>query len=176
MYTFLHDVLFYYIGRLLSHAEQFPGVKMLLGRANEICSTTCHLVPLFSCLSDPTGPLIKIFRKHRDKVLALVTTVGPSGLIVISASKDCLIKVHELETGMELEVLRGHTMAVYCLALSHCGTKLASGSYDSTTRLWNLDTYKLLFTMEAEGGFVNALDFSIDDTRLFTGSNDGMLF
>ncbi|XP_046844013.1 uncharacterized WD repeat-containing protein alr2800-like isoform X2 [Xenia sp. Carnegie-2017] len=101
--------------------------------------------------------------------------LGPSGLIVISASKDCLIKVHELETGMELEVLRGHTMAVYCLALSHCGTKLASGSYDSTTRLWNLDTYKLLFTMEAEGGFVNALDFSIDDKRLFTGSNDGNL-
>ncbi|XP_046863829.1 uncharacterized WD repeat-containing protein alr2800-like isoform X2 [Xenia sp. Carnegie-2017] len=101
--------------------------------------------------------------------------LGPSGLIVISASKDCLIKVHELETGMELEVLRGHTMAVYCLALSHCGTKLASGSYDSTTRIWNLDTYKLLFTMEAEGGFVNALDFSIDDKRLFTGSNDGNL-
>ncbi|XP_046844973.1 uncharacterized protein LOC124438807 isoform X2 [Xenia sp. Carnegie-2017] len=163
------------LGRLLSHVEQFPGVKKLLGKAKEISSTTCHLVPLFSCLSDPTGPLIKIFRKHCDKVLALVTTVGPSGLIVISASKDCLIKVHELETGMELEVLRGHTMAVYCLALSHCGTKLASGSYDSTTRLWNLDTYKLLFTMEAEGGFVNALDFSIDDKCLFSGSNDGNL-
>ncbi|XP_046845637.1 apoptotic protease-activating factor 1-like [Xenia sp. Carnegie-2017] len=156
------------LGRLLSYEEQFPRVKLLLS-----CATTCHLVPLFPCLSDPTGPLEKIFRKHCDKVLALVTTVGPSGLIVISASKDCLIKVHELETVMELEVLRGHTMEVYCLALSHCGTKLASGSYDSTTRLWNLDTYKLLFIMEAEGGFVNALDFSIDDKRLFSGSNDG---
>ena len=70
-------------------------------------------------------------------------------------------------------MLEGHTMAVYCLALSHCGTILASGSYDSTARLWNMDSYALLFVLQADGGFVNALDFSADDKRLFTGSNDG---
>ena len=65
-------------------------------------------------------------------------------------------------------------MAVYCLALSHHGTILASGSYDCTARLWNLDSYDLLFELRArDGGFVNALDFSEDDERLFTGSNDG---
>jgi WD40 repeat protein len=64
-------------------------------------------------------------------------------------------------------------MAVYCLALSHSGTILASGSYDSTTRLWNLDSYEELFVLQGEGGFVNALDFSADDQRLYTGSNDG---
>ncbi len=64
-------------------------------------------------------------------------------------------------------------MAVYCLALSHNGTILASGSYDSSTRLWNLDSYEQLFVLQGGGGIVNALDFSADDERLFSGSNDG---
>ena len=62
---------------------------------------------------------------------------------------------------------------MYCLTLSHSRTILASGSYDSTTRLWNIDSYKELFVLEANGGFVNAVDFSTDDQHLFTGSNDG---
>ena len=70
-------------------------------------------------------------------------------------------------------MLNGHAMSVYCLALSHSGTILASGSYDSTTRLWNMDSYEELFVLQGNGGFVNALDFSADDRRLFTGSNDG---
>ncbi len=64
-------------------------------------------------------------------------------------------------------------MAVYCLALSHNGTILASGSYDSSTRLWNIDSYEQLFVLQGDGGFVNALDFSADDQYLFSGSNDG---
>lgn len=78
-----------------------------------------------------------------------------------------------LFTGKEVQVLKSHTAAVYCLALSHCGTILASGSYDCTARLWNMDSYDELFVLQADGGFVNALDFSADDKRLFTGSNDG---
>jgi WD40 repeat protein len=64
-------------------------------------------------------------------------------------------------------------MAVYCLALSHSGTILASGSYDTTTVLWNMDSYEKRFVLRGKGGYVNALDFSADDKRLFTGSNDG---
>ncbi|XP_028408749.1 apoptotic protease-activating factor 1-like isoform X2 [Dendronephthya gigantea] len=163
------------LGRLLSCADEHPAVKRLLEHIRERCTRKCRLMPLFSCLSEPVGPLIKIFRKHVDKVLALTTSVSSTGTIVISASTDRSVKVHDLETGKELQVLNGHTMAVYCLALSHSGTILASGSYDSTTRLWNMDSYEQLFVLQGDGGFVNALDFSADDRRLFTGSNDGYL-
>ena len=36
-----------------------------------------------------------------------------------------------------------------------------------------MDSYKELFVLKANGGFVNAVDFSTDDQHLFTGSNDG---
>ena len=60
-----------------------------------------------------------------------------------------------------------------CLALSHIGTTLASGSQDHTAILWNMETgYEQLFVLQGESD-VNGLDFSADDERLFTGSTDG---
>ncbi len=59
-----------------------------------------------------------------------------------------------------------------CLALSHIGTILASGSWDHTAILWNMKSYEQLFVLQVESS-VNGLDFSADDDRLFTGSWDG---
>ncbi|CAB4027560.1 WD repeat, partial [Paramuricea clavata] len=86
------------MGRLLSSANEHPTVNALIKRVRESCTKTCHILPLFSCLSEPVGPLIKIFRKHTDKVLALLTSVSSTGTTVISASTDRSIKIHELET------------------------------------------------------------------------------
>ena len=161
------------LGRLYSCSSENPSVKMLLDQVREHSSRERLLIPLHSCLTEPEGPLIKIFTRHKGTVLSLATVSSASGTIVISASSDLLIKVNELETGKELKVLKGHKMSVYCLALSHDQTMLASGSYDSTARIWNLDSYVEVQVLEGDGGFVNALDFSADDERLFTGSNDG---
>ncbi len=59
-----------------------------------------------------------------------------------------------------------------CLALSHIGTTLASGSWDKTARVWNMESYEQLFVLQGESA-VLGLDFSADDDRLFTGSLDG---
>ncbi len=62
---------------------------------------------------------------------------------------------------------------MWCLALSHNGSILASGSLDYTAILWNMETgYEQLFVLQAES-HVYGLDFSADDERLFTGSGDG---
>ena len=161
------------LGRLYSCSSENPSVKKLLDEVREHSSGERLLIPLHSCLTEPEGPLIKIFTRHKGTVLSLATAYRVSGPIVISASSDLLIKVNELETGKELKVLKGHKLGVYCLALSHDQTMLASGSYDSTARIWNLDSYVEVQVLEGDGGYVNALDFSADDERLFTGSNDG---
>ena len=65
---------------------------------------TRHLIPLFSCLSEPDGPLIKIFsgRNVKGTVYSLATTVSANGTIVISAFTENPVKIKELETGMLL--------------------------------------------------------------------------
>ena len=61
-----------------------------------------------------------------------------------------------------------------CLALSHIGTILASGSSDNTAILWNMENDEPLFVLQEESS-VHGLDFSADDERLFTGSKNGKL-
>jgi WD40 repeat protein len=72
-----------------------------------------------------------------------------------------------------LQVLKGHTNTVWYLALSHSQRHLASGSTVNTARLWDVVTFEQLNVLQVEGDDVGALDFSIDDQRLFTGSDDG---
>ena len=61
-----------------------------------------------------------------------------------------------------------------CLALSHIGTILASGSSDNTAILWNMENYEPLFVLQGESTMCG-LDFSADDECLFTGSKNGKL-
>ncbi len=89
-----------FIGRLLSCASEHSTVKTLLELVCESCTKTCHLLPVFSCLSEPIGPLIKIFGKHNGRILALATSVSAAGTIVISGSGDCSIRIYELDTGL----------------------------------------------------------------------------
>ena len=72
-----------------------------------------------------------------------------------------------------MQVLEGHTRRVWCLALSHSQRHLASASGDNTARLWDVVTFEQLNVLQVEGDDAGALDFSTDDQRLFTGSDDG---
>ena len=58
--------------------------------------------------------------------------------------------------------------AVECLALSHSKTTLASSSFGQTI-LWDMNTYEQRFVLPES----SAVDFSVDDRRLYTGSRDG---
>ena len=85
------------LGRLQLWANEYPNVKKLLKPVPEMCTKTCHLLPLFSCL-EVGGP--EISRKNFESpVYSLATSNTSAGTIVISGLQNGLIKIHELETG-----------------------------------------------------------------------------
>ena len=45
-----------------------------------------------------------------------------------------------------LKILKGHTDEVRSVAFSKDGTKIVSGSWDRTIRVWNVDTGECIFT------------------------------
>jgi len=67
-----------------------------------------------------------------------------------------------------LPVLRGHTSYIYPVAYSPDGRWLASGSWDSTVRLWDAATGEPCATLP-HPNFVMDLAFSPDGTWLVTG-------
>ena len=59
------------------------------------------------------------------------------------------------------------------MAWSPDGTRLATGSWDKTAKVWNAADGRELLTLKGHAARVNAVSWSPDGLRLATGSYDG---
>jgi WD40 repeat protein len=75
------------------------------------------------------------------------------------------LKVCEVETGI-MKKLQGHLRPISCIDISADNTLLASGSDDWTTRIWNLETGKLVAGPFKSVHAVSAVRFSTDSKKL----------
>ncbi len=71
----------------------------------------------------------------------------------------------------------GHVNNVTCLAFDPTGTLLASGSHDSTVRIWNVANRTTIAVLRGhtQNTAVNALAFTPDGQRLVSGGQDGQV-
>lgn len=69
------------------------------------------------------------------------------------------------------KIFRGHRNGVMCLQFD--GNTLATGSYDSTIKIWDIETGECLRTLRGHTSGIRALQF--DDTKLISGSLDKTL-
>jgi WD40 repeat protein/serine/threonine protein kinase len=75
--------------------------------------------------------------------------------------------------GESLETWRGHSNLVSCVAVSPDGKTLASGSWDSSIRLWDLASRRVVTTFSMNTGQVNSVAFSPDGRFLTAGNDSG---
>ena len=88
--------------------------------------------------------------------------------VAISGSRDCTLRVWDIENGRQIHLLLGHQHSVRCLEVS--GNRVVSGSYDMTSRVWNVDTGECLFVLRGHLHQIYAVAF--DGQRIATGSLD----
>jgi len=67
----------------------------------------------------------------------------------------------------------GHFDEVLALAWSPDGTRIASGSFDTTVQVWNASNGKRLFTYPDRFNTVYSVAWSPDGTRIVSSSSDG---
>ena len=63
---------------------------------------------------------------------------SPDGRFLASGSFDCTVTILSADTGATLRTLRGHTDWVNSVLFSQDGTKVLSGSWDKTVRVWRI--------------------------------------
>lgn len=70
-----------------------------------------------------------------------------------------------------MKVLKGHTNGIMCLQIDD--NILATGSYDTTIKIWDIETGQEIRTLRGHTAGIRCLQF--DETRLFSGSMDKTL-
>jgi WD40 repeat protein len=63
--------------------------------------------------------------------------------------------------------------AVASAAVSPDGKLVATGSWDHSAKIWDVDTGRAVHKLEGHAGYVNSVEFSPDGTELLTASDDG---
>jgi WD40 repeat protein len=71
-----------------------------------------------------------------------------------------------------IQTLKGHIYWVRSVAFSHDSTQLASGSRDSTVKIWDASSGACLQTLKGHRNSVNSVAFSHNSTQLASGSRD----
>jgi WD40 repeat protein len=101
--------------------------------------------------------------------------ISRDGRWVITSGGDAQrgeLNAREVETGI-VETFQGHSKGVGCIDISEDNTLLASGSGDSTAKIWSLDTGKLVAGPFECADWVGAIRFSQDSKKLATKSIGG---
>ncbi len=68
--------------------------------------------------------------------------------------------------------MKGHTDYVNSVGFNHDGTKIVSGSFDNTIRVWNVDTGECILTLKGHTSYVLSVGFNHDGTKIVSGSVD----
>ena len=84
------------------------------------------------------------------------------------------MQVCDAVTGEVINTLTGHSGYVYSVSFSPDGSRIVSGSYDRTVRVWDAITGQVINTLTGHSDRVWSVSFSADGSRLVSGSEHKM--
>lgn len=117
---------------------------------------------------------VRTLKGHTDGVMCLQfseTLSHPAFPVLITGSYDRTVRVWNLETGIELQCLKGHTCPVRALQFDE--VKLITGSMDCTLKVWDWRRGKCIRTLNGHTEGVVCLNF--DSNVLASGSKDSTI-
>ncbi|MEP4195691.1 MAG: AAA family ATPase [Aliishimia sp.] len=100
---------------------------------------------------------------------------SPDGRRIVSGSDDNTLRIWDVQSGEELQVLRGHESYVTSVAFSSDGRSILSGSQDYTLRIWDAQSGEELQVLQGHERPVTSVAFSTDGRRILSGSYDNTL-
>lgn len=119
------------------------------------------------------GSVVKELITVEDAMFGIA--FSPDGSKVVACGADRAIRVFDVETGEELNVIEDHADWVMDIAWSLDGTKLASASRDKTSKVFDAATGDAVVTFNKHGDVVFGVAFLPDGNTIATSGRDKMI-
>ncbi|PSB56203.1 NB-ARC domain-containing protein [Chamaesiphon polymorphus] len=97
---------------------------------------------------------------------------SPAKLILASGGLDAVLRLWDVDRGVCLRTLSGHTSWVRSVSFNPQKTLLASAGFDRTIRLWNVRSGQCLQVLQGHTSGIRAVSFSADGGQLASGGFD----
>jgi WD40 repeat protein len=79
------------------------------------------------------------------------------------------------KTYREIQTLFGHQGIIYAVAYSPDGSRIVSGSYDGTVKVWDANNGQEIKTFSGQGGTILSVAYSPDGRRIGSGSTNSTI-
>ncbi|XP_029839301.2 apoptotic protease-activating factor 1 isoform X1 [Ixodes scapularis] len=178
-----------------------PRTSTIYPKARALARRRVSTKPYFDWTNMPDTWSQAKLRMRPPELGVLHAEFSPDDLTIATAGEDGRIRLWQSQSGIQQDVLEGHSGPVNCCTFSRDGLLLASASSDCTVRLWKLggrlhatsaastgarpraasrtDARKNSRSCEAKevvhGSAVNCCCFSPDGTLLVSGDEDGFV-
>jgi WD40 repeat protein len=120
----------------------------------------------------PSTTPIRTFKDHKDAI-----AVFPNKRQMVTGSWDKTLRLWDLEIGVVLKKMEGHSNRVQALAVSRDGQIIASGDEKGEIIGWRGETGEsLIKPIRAHSNRIYSVDFSLDGAVLATGSFGAVKF
>ncbi|MEM7249671.1 MAG: hypothetical protein AAF533_30480, partial [Acidobacteriota bacterium] len=119
-------------------------------------------------VADATGVRQQSLRGHAHPIAHL--RISDDASLLASVDLAGHVRLWDLAGAADTTLLSDHESYVYDVAIGPLGRRLATGAWDGTTRLWDLETGRPIATLRAPGlvPFYGKLDWSPDGRWLVT--------
>jgi serine/threonine protein kinase len=147
--------------------------------AETAAPSTIQVAPPAASVAPPvTTPAIRLgelvcFEQHTGGVRSVA--VSANNRHVLSAGDDCVVRLWDLETGLEIHRFVEHSAPVNCIAFSPDGLRAISGGEDHALWLWDVAGRKKLHPLRGHTEAVYCVAFSADGRRALSGGNDAIM-
>jgi WD40 repeat protein len=153
--------------------------RVLQGHTAGVNSVAVYEQKLFSASEDGTVKRWDITLPYQQLDLPgkpLSTAIAPDGNSVAVGFADGVLRLYALpKANLLWEKPTAHNKDIRRIAFSADGTLLASASFDSTAKLWQVKEGGLQQTLSGHQDKINAIAFSPNDQTIATASFDGQI-
>ncbi|XP_044736664.1 guanine nucleotide-binding protein subunit beta-5 isoform X2 [Chrysoperla carnea] len=121
-----------------------------------------------------SGQLLQNFHGHTADVMSIDLAPSEFGNTFVSGSCDKMVLIWDMRSGQCVQSFEGHQSDINSVKFHPSGDCVATGSDDSTCRLFDLraDKEVAVYSKESIIFGVNSVDFSVSGRLLFAGYND----